>query len=174
MIGSIAERLREKADSGEIGFLGINDVRSTIRVAPTYLIVDPEKLDEFSEGLLTDLKPTYRLNSVGSILYWVHGLAFPLLRFKETSVWVLPDYQLAENMSVWEAGVGIQYPHTSFLDGLTRGLNKKQLDDLRQNPLGFNESLRRQVEYMKKNPPNFCFIAPKNPGHQIIPGLVLI
>lgn len=67
MICRVTEGLQEKADSGEIGYFGINEATSELYVAPTHLITDPEKLDEFSEGLLHDLRPTYRWKLVNRI-----------------------------------------------------------------------------------------------------------
>lgn len=174
MIARVPERLQEKLDAGEIGFLGIKAARSKIYVAPTYLITDPEELDEFAKGLLPDLTPTYSRASKDADLYMGSGLSYTLLRFGRLSLWVLPDYQLAENMSEYDEGVGIKYPSSQPFEGLTRGLSKKQLAELIEDPAGFNKRLKDQIEFIKRNPPDFSFIPPEGFRRQVIPGLRLI
>lgn len=174
MIGPITERLQKKFDAGEIGFLGVIASKSKIYVAPTYLITDPRELDKFAEGLLPNLKPIYHRTSEGADLYMGKGLSYPLLRFRGGSVWVLPDYQLAENISGYDEGMGVKYPFSQPFEGYTRGLNKRQLAALMKNPLGFNQKLKADIESIKRNPPDFSFIPPEGFRRTVIPGLRLI
>lgn len=158
--------LQSKAKNGEIGFSGRSPRQLSLIVSPTYPLLDALALDEFKRGLLPNLGPVYQLNSVDSLLDRQGGLSYGVLVFREEQeqggarIWVrvFPDDQLAYSMFTWESEVGERYPSTPQFEGLTRGLNKDQLAALRENPPGFNQKLKEQIERMRKEPPHYGFL----------------